>query len=128
VAEAHEALLAVETSLTYLRASPGLLDALDHVLGPARGAAVQRPGQGADRAREARGDVGAGRGDDASGEGRGVHAVLGRGDEVGVDRLDVLGVGLAAPADHEALDDGAALVDLALRHHRLAQSMRGLRR
>jgi hypothetical protein len=41
--------------------------------------------------------------------------VLGGGDPVGVDRLDVVGVGLTAPADEEALGDRAALVDLALR-------------
>ena len=63
-----------------------------------------------------------GRGDDAGGERRGVHAVLGGGDPVGVDGLDVLRVGLAAPADHEALGDGAGLVDLALRHHRLVEA------
>ena len=34
---------------------------------------------------------------------------------VGVDRLDVLGVGLALPADQELLGERAALVDLALR-------------
>ena len=34
--------------------------------------------------------------------------MLGGGDPVGVDRLDVIGVGLAAPADEEALGDRAA--------------------
>ena len=81
---------------------------------------MQRPAHRADRAGEARGDVGAGGGDDPGGERGGVHAVLGRGDPVGVDRLHVPGVGLAAPADHEPLDHGAGLVDLALRHHRPA--------
>ena len=52
--------------------------------------------------------------------------MLGRGDPVGVDRLDVIGVGLAAPADQEALGDRAALVDLALGNGRLADLARRL--
>ena len=44
--------------------------------------------------------------------------MLGGGDPVGVDRLDVVGVGLAAPAGQEALGGRARLVDLALRHRR----------
>ena len=71
-------------------------------------------------------DVGAGGGDDAGGEGGGVHAVLGGGDEVRVDRLDVPRVGLAAPALHEALDDRGGLVDLLLRHRRQAEPAGGL--
>ena len=63
------------------------------------------PDMRADRAGQRRGDVGAGGGDDPGGEGGGVHAVLGGGDQVGVDGLDVPRVGLAAPADHEPLDD-----------------------
>ncbi len=47
------------------------------------------------------GAVGAGRRGDARGEGRRVQAVLGRRDPVGVERLDVPRVGLAAPADQE---------------------------
>ena len=74
---------------------------------------MQRAAHRADRAGERGGDVGAGRGDDAGGEGRGVHAVLGRRAPVGVDRLDVLGVRLAAPADQELLGERRALVDLA---------------
>jgi hypothetical protein len=38
----------------------------------------------------------------------------------------VLGVGFAAPADHEALDDGPGLVDLALRDHGVALAAGGL--
>ena len=65
-------------------------------------AAVQRAGERADRGRQRRGAVGAGRGDDARGEGRGVEAVLGGPDPVGVDRLRRAAVvGLAAPADQE---------------------------
>ena len=52
--------------------------------------------------------------------------MLGRRDPVGVDRLDVVGVGLAAPADQEALGDRAALVDLLLGHRRLAGVARRL--
>ena len=53
--------------------------------------------------------------------------MLGRRDPVGVDRLHVIGVGLAAPADQEALGDRRALVDLCLGHRRLARFARGLR-
>src|SRR3954469_7096092 len=88
---------------------------------------MQWTGQGADRTGQAGRDISAGRGDDPRGERRGVHAVLGRGDEVGVDRLHVRGVGLTAPTDHEPLDDRLAFVDALLRHHRLAQTTRGLR-
>ena len=118
VPEAHQPFLAVERLAHVAAGVAHPLDALDHRLGAAGGPAVQRPRQGADRPREAGRDVGAGRGDDPRGEGRRVHAVLGRGDEVGVDGFDVLGVGVAAPADHEPLGDGAPLVDLALGHHR----------
>ena len=109
VPEAHEALAAVQPrrgpSARGRRArSP------PHRASAARAgrAAVQRAAQRADRAGEGGGHVGAGRGDDARGEGRGVHAVLGGRDPVGVDRLGVVGVGLAAPADQEALGDRAA--------------------
>ena len=37
------------------------------------------------------------------------------------------GIRLAAPAGHEALDDGGRLVDPLLRHHRLAEAARRLR-
>ena len=53
--------------------------------------------------------------------------MLGRRAPVGVDRLDVLGVGLALPADQEPLGERVALVDLALRDDRLAEPARGLR-
>src|SRR6266496_2341815 len=39
----------------------------------------------------------------------------------------MLGVRLPAPADHEALGDAAALVDLALRYRRLVQAAGALR-
>ena len=107
VAEAHEPLAAVQRVLDPLLGVAGLLDALDHLQHARRRAAVQRAAQRADRARQRGRAVGAGRGDDARGERRGVHAVLGRADPVGVDRLDVVGVRLAAPADQEALGDRA---------------------
>lgn len=127
VPEAHEALAAVEDTLDVCRRVTRALDTLDHVLGARGGATVQRPREGADGTGHAGRDVGAGGGDDPGREGRGVHAVLGGGDEVGVDGLDVGRVGLAAPADHEALDDRLALVDATLRHHRLVLPVGGLR-
>ena len=112
----------------HVRAGVALLgDLVEHLQHAGRGAAVQRAGQRADRAGQAGRRVGAGRGDDAGGEGRGVHAVLGGGDEVGVDGLGVRRVGLAAPAGHEPLDDGRGLVDPLLRHHRLAEAAGRLR-
>ncbi len=87
---------------------------------------MQGAGHGAHGAGEGGGDVGAGGGDDPCGERGGVHAVFGRGRPVGVDRLHVLGVGLAAPADHEPFDDGGGLVDLPLGDHRGALPARGL--
>ena len=127
VAEAHQALALVERLLDPLLGVAGPLDLVDH-LQHARGrAAVQRPRQRADGGAQRGGHVGAGRGDDARRERRGVHAVLGGRDPVGVDRLDVVGVGLAAPADQEALRDRGRLVDLALRHRRLPGAARGLR-
>ena len=87
---------------------------------------MQRAAHRADGAGERGGDVGAGGGDHPCGEGRGVHAVLGGGAPVGVDRLDVGGVGLALPAGQELLGEGVALVDLALRHDRLAEAAGGL--
>ena len=88
---------------------------------------MQRSAERADRGRQRRGDVGARGRDDTRGERRGVHAVLGGGDPVGVDGLGVIGMGLAAPADEEALGQRGALVDLGLRHPRLAEAARALR-
>ena len=108
VAEAHQALALVERLLDPLLGVAGLLDLVEH-LQHARGrAAVQRPRQRADRGAQRRRDVRAGGGDHARRERRGVHAVLGGGDPVGVDRLDVVRVGLAAPADQEPLGDRGA--------------------
>ena len=126
VTEAHEPLTPVEHVLDVFPGVAGLLDAFEHVQHPRRGTAVQRPAHRADGTREARSDVGAGGGDDPGREGRGVHAVLSGRDPIGVDGLDVQRVGLAAPADHEPLDDRLGLVDLPLRHHRAVQSARGL--
>ena len=52
--------------------------------------------------------------------------MLGRRAPVGVDRLDVGRVGLALPAGQELLGERVALVDLALRHDRLAEAAGGL--
>ena len=57
------------------------------VEGRAGRAAVQRPLERADGAGHRRDHVRGGRGDDARGERRGVHAVVGDGDEVGVQAL-----------------------------------------
>jgi sRNA-binding protein len=76
VAEAHEPVAAVQRVLDPLLGVAGLLDAVEHLEHARRRAAVQRARQRADRARQRGGDVGAGRGDDAGGERRGVHAVL----------------------------------------------------
>ena len=56
--------------------------------------------------------------------------MLGRGAPVGVDRLHLLGIGLALPADEEPLGQRPALVDLALGHDRQAEAagrLRGVR-
>ena len=53
--------------------------------------------------------------------------MLGRRGPVGVDGLDVLGVGLALPTDQELLRERLALVHDLLRHDRLVQAARGLR-
>ena len=53
--------------------------------------------------------------------------MLGRGDPVGVDRLHVARIGLAAPADQEALGDRGRPVHLGLRNRRAAHAARGLR-
>ena len=87
---------------------------------------MQRSRHRADRGRQAGRDVGAGRGDDAGGEGRGVHAVLGGRRPVGVDRLHMSGIRLAAPAAHEPLGDMRGLVDLGLGNHRQTDSAGGL--
>ena len=52
--------------------------------------------------------------------------MLGGGDEIGVDGLDVRRVGIATPPDHEPLDDGAPLVDALLPHHGRGLSVRRL--
>ena len=78
-------------------------DFLEHRLDVRRSAAVERARQRADRRRERSAAVGARRGRDPRGERGGVEPVLGRADPVGVDRLDVPRVGLAAPAQEELL-------------------------
>ena len=75
------------SSWTYLLGVARRGDCVEHRQHARRRAAVQRAGERADRGREARGAVGAGRRGDARGERRGVHAVLGGGDPVDVERL-----------------------------------------
>ena len=72
---------------------------------------MQRARERADGRRERRGAVRARRGGDPRGERRGVEAVLAGADPVGVDRLDVLRVGLAAPLEQEALGGRRSLGD-----------------
>ena len=127
VAEAHQALTAVEQVLDVALGVALALDAVEHVQHPRGRAAVQRAAQRAHRAAQRRGHVRAGGGDHPGGEGGGVHAVLGGGDPVGVDRLDVPRVGLAAPADQEALGDRGGLVHLELGHRRAADAAGRLR-
>ncbi len=88
---------------------------------------MQRAGHRADGPRQARRHVGSGARDHPGGEGGGVHPVLGGGHPVGVDSLGVLGVRLAAPADHEPLDHGGGPVHLTLRDHRPVHPAGGLR-
>ena len=90
-------------------------DVVEHRQHARRRAAVQRAGERPDRRRERGGAVGAGRRGDPRGERRRVQAVLGGGDPVGVDRLHVPRVGLAAPADQELRGGVLALRDLGVR-------------
>jgi hypothetical protein len=122
VAEAHEPVAAVQRVLTHFSASP-VSSTPSSILSTRDGrAAVQRARQGADALDSAAATSAPGRGDDARGERRGVHAVLRGGVPVGVDRLDVLGVRLAAPPRQEALGDGARPVDHGLGHGRAADA------
>src|SRR5205823_14432093 len=68
-------------------------------------------GERADRGREGGTGVGPGRGDHSRSEGGGVQPVLRRTDPVGVDRLYVRRVGLAAPLEQEALGGGLPGLD-----------------
>ena len=108
VAEAHQPVAGVEQVLDVVLDRVGGRGAVEHRQHARRGAAVERPREGADRRRERRAAVGAGRGDDPGGERGGVEPVLGGADPVRVDRLDVLRVGLAAPLEQEARGRGRA--------------------
>ena len=117
VAEAHDPLAAARAaSRRTAPASPSRRDLVEHRHHVRGRAAVQRPGERADGRRERGPAVGAGRGDDPGGERRGVEPVLGRADPVGVDRLRVPRVGLAAPAQQELLGRRLALRDHVVRH------------
>ena len=68
----------------------GVADLVEQGEGTARRAAVQRTAQRADGGDDARTEIGAGRGDHARGERRGVEAVVDRRDEVLLDGPGVL--------------------------------------
>src|SRR5262245_25650269 len=121
VTEAHQPLAGVKHLLDVPDRVTGPLHLLDHPEHARRRATVQRAGHRADRSGHARRDVRAGRSDDASRERRGVHAVLSGRGPIGIHSAHVAWVRLRPPADHETLDDGLRLVDLALRHHRYAR-------
>ena len=90
VAEAHQALAAVERVLDPARRRRRARSTSSSICSTREGAPPCSGPLSAPTALEsAAAHVGAGRGDDAGGEGRGVHAVLGGRDPVGVDRLDV---------------------------------------
>ena len=78
MAEAHDPLAAVEQLADVLLGIAVLGDRVDHRQHARRRAAVERPGERPDRRRHRGGAVGAGRGGDPRGEGRGVEPVLGR--------------------------------------------------
>ena len=52
--------------------------------------------------------------------------MLGGNNEVRVDRLDMTGIRLSPPTDHESFDDRIRLIDICLRDHRLPQTPRRL--
>ena len=111
VAEAHQPLALLDQALDVGLRIARLGGRIEHRQHPRRRAAVERAGERADRRRERRGAVGAGRRRDPRDEGRGVEAVLAGADPVGVDRLNVLRVGLAAPLEQEALGGRLSLSD-----------------
>ena len=111
-------------SLTYPSGSPARGDRVEHRQHAGGRAAVQRAGERADRRRHRRRAVRAGRRGDPRGERRCVQAVLGGRDPVGVERLDVPRVGLAAPADQELRGGVLALVDSGVGHRRLLPARR----
>jgi hypothetical protein len=82
----------------------GTLDLFDHVQHAGGCATVQWATHGADGAGNCGSDVCAGRGDHAASERGGIHAVLGSGDEVGVDGLNVRLQAEVNPATRAACD------------------------
>ncbi len=98
------------------------LHGVEHGQDAGRCSAVERPRERTDGGRQGRRRVGAGARHDTGGQGRSVHPMLGGGHPVGVDRLHVDGVGIAAPADHEPLGDAGCLVHLVLGHDRKADA------
>src|SRR4051794_28661758 len=98
VAEAHDPLLLLERLTDPLLWIAHALHFLEHRLHVRRRTAVQRARERTDRRGQSRAAIGARRRDDACGERRRVQAVFGGADPVGVDRLHVARIGLAAPA------------------------------
>ena len=120
VAEAHDALAPVEEVADVLIDVVGRVHLVEHLEDARRRSTVQGPREGAHGRRHRGGAVRTGRGDDPAREGRGVGAVLGRRDPVGVDRARMVRVGLASPAEEEALGRRVALCDLLVRNAVLA--------
>jgi hypothetical protein len=107
VAEAHQPLAAGEHGAHVGLGPLGAADREDHVEGRAGRAAVQRPLQRAEGAHQGREHVGL-RGDDhARGEGGGVQAVVGDGDQVGLQGAGRRGRGPLA-AEHPEVVGGVA--------------------
>ena len=86
VTEAHDPAPGGELGLDPGLGPVGIADRVDGVERPARRATVERPGQRTERGADDVGEVGAGRRDDAGGEGGGVEAVVDREDHVLLDR------------------------------------------
>jgi hypothetical protein len=104
--EAHDALTPVEEVADVLRDVVGVRHLVEHLENARRGPAMERARESADGRRHRRRAVRAGRGHDAAREGRGVRAVLGCRDPVGVDGARMTRVGLPPPAEEEALGRG----------------------
>ena len=91
VAEAHQPLARLDLPAQHLLGARDLGDLEDHVERGTGRAAVQRPFQCADGARDRGDEVRSGRCDDARGEGRGIEAVIDDGVEVGLQPADAPG-------------------------------------
>jgi hypothetical protein len=99
VAEAHDPIARRHRVAHPPLGIAGPVDLVQHVERPARCAAVQRSRQRPDGTADGAGQVGAGRGDDPGGEGRGVEAVVHGQDQVLLQCTHLRGRGLRA-GDH----------------------------